>query len=49
VFGAIGIGLLATFVAAIVVGFWVILRVMRKAKRQRQQEATPRRPDLSGR
>ena len=49
VFGAIGIGLLATFVAAIVVGFWVILRVLRKAKRQRQQEATPRRPDLSGR
>lgn len=44
--GGIGIAVIVAFVAAIVVGLWVVVRVMRTAKRQREQEATPSRPDL---
>ena len=47
--GAIGIALVLAFIAAIVGSVWVIVRVLRKAKRMREAEATPGRPDLSGR
>jgi len=47
--GAIGLVFVLAVVAGIVAGFWVIVKVLRKAKRQREQEATPARPDLSGR
>jgi hypothetical protein len=46
---AIGIALVLAFLAAIVGGVWVIVRVLRKATRMREGEGTPSRPDLSGR
>jgi hypothetical protein len=49
VFGGIAVALVVGLVAAFVVGLWVVVRVVRKAKRQREQAATPGRPDLSGR
>ncbi|CAN5694935.1 hypothetical protein BH18ACT17_BH18ACT17_10450 [soil metagenome] len=44
--GAIGIAIIVAFIAAIVGGLWVVVRVMRKAKRQREPGATPSRPDF---
>ena len=49
VFGGIALVLGLAFLVAIVAGLWIVLRVVRKARRARELEATPRRPDLSGR
>ena len=49
VFGAIALVIGLAFVVAIVVGLWIVLRVVRKARRARELEGTPERPDLSGR
>ena len=49
VFGAIALVIGLAFVVAIVVGLWIVLRVVRKARRARELEGTPGRPDLSGR
>jgi hypothetical protein len=53
VFGAIALVIGLAFVGAIVVGLWIVLRVVRKARRARELEGTPDgpdpRPDLSGR
>ena len=49
VFGAIALVIGLAFVVAIVVGLWIVLRIVRKARRARELEGTPGRPDLSGR
>jgi hypothetical protein len=49
VFGAIALVIGLAFVVAIIVGLWIVLRVVRKARRARELEGTPGRPDLSGR
>jgi hypothetical protein len=46
VFGGIALAIGLAFVVAIVAGLWVVLRVVRKARRQREVEGTPGRPDL---
>ena len=45
--GAGVIGVVVT--AALAVGVWVVVRVLRTARRQREEGSAPRRPDLSGR
>jgi hypothetical protein len=47
--GAIAVAVVLVLLAAVVGSVWVIVRTLRKAKRQREQEGTPARPDLSGR
>jgi hypothetical protein len=47
--GAIAVAVVLVLLAAVVASVWVIVRTLRKAKRQREQEGTPGRPDLSGR
>jgi hypothetical protein len=49
VFGGIALAIGLAFVVAIVAGLWIVLRVVRKARRARELEGTPGRPDLSGR
>jgi hypothetical protein len=49
VFGGIALVIGLAFVVAIIAGLWIVLRVVRKARRARELEGTPRRPDLSGR
>ena len=49
VFGGIAVVLGLAFLVAIIAGLWITLRVVRKARRARELEETPRRPDLSGR
>jgi len=49
VFGGIAIALVLVFVAAFVIGLVVVVKVVRKARRQREELVTPRRPDLSDR
>jgi hypothetical protein len=49
VFGGIAIALIVLVVAALAAGVWVIVRVVRTARRQREAGAVPDRPDLSGR
>lgn len=46
---AIGIVVLLVLLAVAAGSVWVIVRTLRKAKRLREAEATPDRPDLSGR
>lgn len=46
VFGGIAIAIGLVFLAAIVVGLWVVVRVVRTARRQREVEGTPGRPDM---
>lgn len=46
---AIGIAVLLVLLAAAAGSVWVIVRTLRKAKRMREAEVTPDRPDLSGR
>jgi len=47
--GAIAVAVVLVLLVAVVGSVWVIVRTLRKARRQREQEATPARPDLSGR
>ena len=47
--GAIAVAVVLVLLAAVVGSVWVIVRTLRKAKRQREQEGAPGRPDLSGR
>lgn len=47
--GAIVVVVVLVLLAALVGSVWVIVRTLGKAKRQREQEGTPGRPDLSGR
>lgn len=49
VFGGIALVIGLALLVAIVVGLWVVVRVVRKARRARELEGMPRRPDLSGR
>lgn len=49
IFGGVAIAIVLGSVAVFVVGLIVVVTVARKAKRQRDQDATPSRPDLSGR
>ena len=49
VFGGIALAVGLAFIVGIVVGLWVVVRVVRKARRARELEGTPARPDLSGR
>ena len=49
VFGGIALAIGLAFVVAIVAGLWIVLRVVRKARRARELEGTPGRPDVSGR
>jgi hypothetical protein len=49
VFGGIALAIGLAFLVGIVVGLWVVVRVVRKARRARELESTPGRPDLSGR
>jgi hypothetical protein len=49
IFGGVAIALVLGVLAAFVVGLIIVVKVVRKARRQREQEATPGRPDLSGR
>ena len=49
VFGGVALVLGLAFFAAIIAGLWIALRVVRKARRAREAEGTPQRPDLSGR
>jgi hypothetical protein len=49
VVGGIALAIALAFLVGIVVGLWVVVRVVRKARRARELEATPGRPDLSGR
>jgi len=49
VFGGIALAIGLAFIVGIVVGLWVVVRVVRKARRARELEGTPGRPDLSGR
>ena len=46
VFGGIALVLGLAFVVAIIAGLWIVLRVARKARRARELEGTPDRPDL---
>ncbi len=46
VFGAIALVIGLAFVVAIIAGLWITLRVVRKARRARELEGTPDRPDL---
>jgi hypothetical protein len=47
--GAIAVVVVLVLLAAVVGSVWVIVRTLRRAKRMREAEATPDRPDLSGR
>jgi hypothetical protein len=47
--GAIAVVVVLVLIAAVVGSVWVIVRTLRKAKRQRELEGTPGRPDLSDR
>jgi len=49
VFGGIALALVVGVVVALAVGLWVVVRVVRTAKRQREEGSSPVRPDLSGR
>ena len=49
VFGGIALVLALVILAALAVGVWVVVRVLRTARRQREEGSAPRRPDLSGR
>ena len=49
VFGGIVLALVVGVVAALAVGLWVVVRVVRTAKRQREEGSAPGRPDVSGR
>lgn len=49
VFGGVALALVLGFVGAIVAGLVIVLKVVRKARRQRERAAAPGRPDLSGR
>jgi glutathione S-transferase len=46
VFGGIALAVALAFLVGIVVGLWVVVRVVRKARRGRELEGTPGRPDL---
>ena len=46
VFGGIALVLALAFLVAIIAGLWIVLRVVRKARRARELEGTPGRPDL---
>jgi hypothetical protein len=46
VFGGIALAIGLAFLVGIVVGLWVVVRVVRKARRARELEGTPGRPDL---
>jgi hypothetical protein len=49
VFGGIAIAFVVGVAAAIVIGLVVVVKVVRKARRQREAAGAPGRPDLSGR
>jgi hypothetical protein len=49
VLGGIALTIGLAFVVGIIAGLWIVLRVVRKARRARELEGTPGRPDLSGR
>lgn len=49
VFGGLALVLVGGVVAALAVGLWVVVRVVRTARRQREEGSAPGRPDLSGR
>ena len=46
VFGGIALAVGLAFLVGIVVGLWVVVRVVRKARRARELEGSPARPDL---
>ena len=46
VFGGIALAIGLAFLVGIVVGLWVVVRVVSKARRARELEGTPSRPDL---
>jgi uncharacterized membrane protein len=49
VFGGIALVLGLVILAALAIGVWVVVRVVRTARRQREEGSAPPRPDLSGR
>ncbi len=49
VFVGIALVLGLVMLAALAVGVWVVVRVVRTARRQREEASAPPRPDLSGR
>ncbi|MDH4111054.1 MAG: hypothetical protein OEV60_00010 [Actinomycetota bacterium] len=49
IFGSVAVVFVVGVIASFFGGLWIVVRVVRKAKRERESNAAPTRPDLSGR